>query len=281
MPFKAEGTFDVTITDAFISEAKFQPKDGELNNQGVPVETYYDVCIQVQSEQGDSDLWRGEMSNRNGVGNSAHLYRADLTLKTLQEIGFNVQSMTELEAQFVPANDRSISIPNLIGIKCTVTVERREYEDRQTGAKKSILFIKYLNALGSGGHAKRLSFDDFMARRRGQTQPQTPAAPPAAPAQPQYQAPAQQYQQPAQGYQQPAPTPQPLYNQVPVATPAPSAYPPAASQPPAPGNPAPAAPPATSPSAFQPSTPSAPSTPSVRGAQPPPAPAAPSPACPY
>ncbi len=253
MPFKSEGTFDVTITDAFISEAKFQPRDGELNNQGVPVETYYDVCIQVQSEQGDSDLWRGEMSNRNGVGNSAHLYRADLTLKTLQEIGFNVQSMTELEAQFVPANDRSISIPNLIGIKCTVTVERREYEDK-TGAKKSILFIKYLNALGSGGHAKRLSFDDFMARRR--TQSQTPAAPP-------------QYQAPAQGYQQPAPTPQPLYNQVPVAAPAP------------------AAPPATSPSAFQPSTPSAPSTPSVRGAQPPPAPpapaapAAPSPACPY
>lgn len=266
MPFKSEGTIDVTITDAFISEAKFQPKENELNNQGVPVETYYDVCIQVQNAEGDSDLWRGEMSNRNGVGNSAHLYRADLTLKTLQEIGFNVQSMTELEAQFVPANDRSISIPNLIGIKCTVTVERREYTNN-TGAQKSILFIKYLNALGSGGHAKRLSFDDFMARRRG-TAPQAAPAPatPAAPP---------QYQQPAQGYQQPAPTPQPLYNQVPAAAPAPSAYPPAASQPPAPGNPAPAA--------GDPRSPSIPSTPSIPSGSRPQAPAAPapSPACPY
>ena len=258
MSFKSEGTIDVTITDAFISEAKFQPKDGELNNQGVPVETYYDVCIQVANAEGDSDLWRGEMSNRNGVGNSAHLYRADLTLKTLQEIGFNVQSMTELEAQFVPANDRSISIPNLIGIKCTVTVERREYTDK-TGAQKSILFIKYLNALGSGGHAKRLSFDDFMARRR--TQPQTPAAPP------QYQQPVQTpYQVPAQ----PAPATQPLYNQVPVAAPQ------------APAAPSQAAAPVTPPSA--PSVPvgagPCPSV-SVRAPAAAPAPAAPSPACPY
>ena len=264
MSFTAEGNFDVTITDAFVSEAKFQPKENELNNQGIPVEAYYDVCIQVQNEQGDSDLWRGEMSNRSGVGNFAHLYRADLTLKTLQEIGFGVGSMTELEAQFVPANDRSISIPNLIGLKCTATVERREYTDNKTGAQKSLLFIKYLNALGSGGHAKRLSFDDFMARRR--TPPQTPAAPPAVPApQPQYQQPVQTpYQVPAQ----PAPATQPLYNQVPVAAPA-------ASQPPAPGNPAPAA--------GDPRSPSIPSTPSIpSGSRPqPPAPAAPSPACPY
>ena len=199
MSFKTEGTFDVTITDAFITDAKFQPKDGERNNQGVPVETYYDVCIQVANAEGDSDIWRGEMSNRNGVGNNAQLYRTDLTLKTLQEIGFGVQSMTDLENQFVPANDRSISIPNLVGLKCTVTIERREYEDRN-GVKKSINFIKYLNALGSG-HAKRLSFDDFMNRRRGAA-PATPAAPPApapVPAPQQYQAPVQTpYQVPSQ-----------------------------------------------------------------------------------
>ena len=240
MSFKTEGTFDVTITDAFITDAKFQPKDGERNNQGVPVETYYDVCIQVANAEGDSDIWRGEMSNRNGVGNYAQLYRTDLTIKTLQEIGFGVQSMTDLENQFVPANDRSISIPNLIGLKCTATVERREYEDRN-GVKKSINFIKYLNALGSG-HAKRLSFDDFMNRRRGAA-PATPAQP--APAQPQYQAPAQ-----------------------PAASSAYPAYPSAPQQ----SAPAPAAPPAAPAYAQGPSSPSRPSGPST---------AAPSPACPY
>ena len=275
MSFKTEGTFDVTITDAFITDAKFQPKDGERNNQGVPVETYYDVCIQVANAEGDSDIWRGEMSNRNGVGNNAQLYRTDLTLKTLQEIGFGVQSMTDLENQFVPANDRSISIPNLVGLKCTVTIERREYEDRN-GVKKSINFIKYLNALGSG-HAKRLSFDDFMNRRRGAA-PATPAAPPAAPAYAQgptgptsptgptiaNPAPQQQYQTPVQTqYQVPA---------QPAAAPAPQqqfqSYPP-----PPPMAQAPAAP------AYAQSVPAAPAAPAV----PPAAPAAPaaSPACPY
>ena len=257
MPFKTEGTFDVTITDAFITDAKFQPKDGERNNQGVPVETYYDVCIQVANAEGDSDIWRGEMSNRNGVGNNAQLYRTDLTLKTLQEIGFGVQSMTDLENQFVPANDRSISIPNLVGLKCTVTIERREYEDRN-GVKKSINFIKYLNALGSG-HAKRLSFDDFMNRRRGAA-PATPAAPPApapVPAPQQYQAPVQTpYQVPAQPAA--APAPQQQFQSYP---------------PPPPMAQAPAAP------AYAQSVPAAPAAPAV----PPAAPAAPaaSPACPY
>ena len=274
MSFKTEGTFDVTITDAFITDAKFQPKDGERNNQGVPVETYYDVCIQVANAEGDSDIWRGEMSNRNGVGNYAQLYRTDLTIKTLQEIGFGVQSMTDLENQFVPANDRSISIPNLIGLKCTATVERREYEDRN-GVKKSINFIKYLNALGSG-HAKRLSFDDFMNRRRGAA-PATPAAPPATPAYaqgptgptsptgPTIATPApQQYQTLVQTqYQVPA---------QPAAAPAPQqqfqSYPP----PPLMAQ-APAAP------AYAQSVPAAPAAPAV----PPAAPAAPaaSPACPY
>jgi len=271
--FKNEGIYDVTITDAFIVEAKFQPKDGERNNQGVPVEAYYDVCIQVSNAEGDSDIWRGEMSNRNGVGNYAQLYRTDLTIKTLQEIGFGVQSMTELENQFVPAQDRSISIPNLIGLKCTATVERREYEDRNTGAKKSFLYIKYLNAPGSG-HAKRLSFDDFMNRRRGAAQPAAPA-----PAYPQ-----QQYQAPA------APITQPSAPSVPVGagpcpsvsvreTPAQPAAAPAPQQqfqsypPPPPMAQAPAAP------AYAQSVPAAPAAPAV----PPAAPAAPaaSPACPY
>ena len=290
MSFKTEGTFDVTITDAFITDAKFQPKDGERNNQGVPVETYYDVCIQVANVEGDSDIWRGEMSNRNGVGNNAQLYRTDLTLKTLQEIGFCVQSMTDLENQFVPANDRSISIPNLVGLKCTVTIERREYEDRN-GVKKSINFIKYLNALGSG-HAKRLSFDDFMNRRRGAA-PATPATPPAAPAYAQgptgptsptgptiappapQQVPPQQYQAPATpAVPQAAPAPASAY----PANPAYPAYPSAPQAPAAPAYaqqsvPPPAAPPSAPAYAQSPTSPTSPTGTTTANPA--------SPACPY
>ena len=62
MNFRNEGIFEVTITDAFMAEAKFPPKEGELNAQGVPVDTYGDLCIQIQGANGETDLWRGEIS---------------------------------------------------------------------------------------------------------------------------------------------------------------------------------------------------------------------------
>lgn len=203
--FKAEGTFEVTIVEATVKECRFKQKENELNNRNEYVTTWYDVALLVQDAQGNNDTWSGEMSNRTGMGNSADKYRWELTLKTLQDIGFNVRTMQELELQFQPAADRTIFIPNLVGIKCRVVTENRTYK-KQDGTEGHAIRIKYLNGLNSDAGGKTLNFDEFMAARRGAA-PQ-PAAPMPAPAMmPPATAPVQNA---ANGYavpQQPAPYP--------------------------------------------------------------------------
>lgn len=197
MAFKTEGNIDVTVVDAYMSEAKFEAKDNETNNRNEFVKVYGDVCLLLQDKDGNSDIWHGEISNRSGTGTVAHLYRTDLTLKTLQEIGFNVTTLQELFDQFMTAEDGSITIPNLIGKEATITTERKTFPKRD-GTEGSAIQIKYLNAKG-GGKQRRLTMADLMARF-GINPVQ------AAPSQNIPQTPAPQVQQQAPQVQQQAPT---------------------------------------------------------------------------
>ena len=200
--FKVEGEFDVVVREAFMSEARFEAKPGEVNSRQEPVQTYGDVCLLLEDKDGNTDTWHGEISNRNGIGTKAHLYRTDLTLKTLQEIGFGVTSLAELGGQFVAESDGTVTIPNLVGMEATVTTEYKDYEKRDGTAGRA-LRIKYLNAKGSH-REKKLSMAEVMKRFGMGGQAQAVPAP-MAPMDPQgYMAP----QIPPQMPQAPAPAPQ-------------------------------------------------------------------------
>lgn len=184
MSFKVEGTIDVTVKEAYVQECRFPAKENEVNERGEMVQCYYEVALLVQDEAGNNDVWHGEISSRTGKGNAAALYRWEMTLKTLQDIGFNVQTVTQLEEQFQPTEQRSIYIPNLIGMKCKVVTENKEFTKRD-GSKATAIQIKYLNGINGGAGEKRLNFDEFMSRRSAAP---APAPAPAAP-QPQFQQP--------------------------------------------------------------------------------------------
>lgn len=219
MSFKTIGNIDVTIADAYIAEPKWDAKPGEKNNRGVPVTVWGDLCIIVKDDQGNTDVWKGELSNRTGNGTKSHLEQTAITLERLVEIGFNVPTFTDLMNQ---CNDDNV-LPNLIGMRCTVTTEEVTYTGKD-GTQKTGIFTRYLNRLGAGG-PKRMSKADFLRRV------QNPAPAPAAQV-PQYgsapgAAPAGYYQQPAAA---PAPAPAPAnpyaaFNQQPAAAPAPAPAP--------------------------------------------------------
>lgn len=204
--FKVEGEFDVVVREAFMSEARFEAKPGEVNSRQEPVQTYGDVCLLLEDKDGNTDTWHGEISNRNGIGTKAHLYRTDLTLKTLQEIGFGVTSLAELGGQFVAESDGTVTIPNLVGMEATVTTEYKDYEKRDGTAGRA-LRIKYLNAKGSH-REKKLSMAEVMKRFGMGGQAQAVPAP-MAPMNPQgYMAQPTAPQIPPQMPQAPVPAPQ-------------------------------------------------------------------------
>lgn len=231
--FKIDGDLEVTIADAYVTEAKFPAKAGEINNRNEYVQVFYDVVVLLKDAEGNTDTWHGEISNRTGTGTYAHMYRLDLTLKTLQDIGFNVRSLQELEQQFVANEKREIVIPNLVGIGCRASVEKSEKLNKYG---QPFYNVRYLNSLSSG--PKRLSFDTLMSAVSAA--PTAPAASPVAyvapapvaapapapvpatvPAAPAYAAPA-----PAPAAPMPPPAPAPVA--APVAAPAPAPAAPAA-----------------------------------------------------
>ncbi len=158
MAFKIEGIIDVTVTDAYISEAHWQPKDGELNNQGLPIQAWGDVCLTVTDKDGNSDIWRGELSNRDGNGNRAHQQQTDITLEKIVDIGFNVPTFQALMDQC----DDNMTIPNMIGMELSITTEKRSFKKRD-GKQGEAIQIKYINRRGEGG-PRRISKADFMAK---------------------------------------------------------------------------------------------------------------------
>lgn len=72
--FTSEGNFPVTIMEAVTAASKF------CNDQGA-----FDICLRVQTDDGQSDWWRGEVSHRYGTGNYANVTKMESTFKVLQE----------------------------------------------------------------------------------------------------------------------------------------------------------------------------------------------------
>ena len=169
--FKAEGTYDVTVTRAILGEAKFCQDAGA-----------FDVCIEVQDANGVSDWWRGEWSNRPGVGNAANRLRWELTMETLKKIGFPSDNLFE---QLQADAEGVANIPCLVGVQTTATVKMTEKEGK----------IYYnVHYLGDGGNApKGLNLGSLLAAY-GMTAPAAPQVQPQGAAR---QPAAQPVQQPA------------------------------------------------------------------------------------
>lgn len=125
MSFNIIGNIDVTVTDAYIAEPHWEAKPGEVNNKNIPVVVWGDVCLVVTDKDGNNDIWKGELSNRTGNGTRAHQEQTEVTLEKLVSIGFNTPTFNDLVEQC----DANNTIPNLVGLECSVTTEEREYED--------------------------------------------------------------------------------------------------------------------------------------------------------
>jgi len=91
MSFRQEGDFAVTITDAKVGESKFNKTPGAI-----------DVCIQVQTEDGQSDWWRGQWStDMTGHPQRQGWTEAQVTFEVLQQLGFQGNDFTTLAQQLI------------------------------------------------------------------------------------------------------------------------------------------------------------------------------------
>lgn len=180
---KKDGPVDVTIVAACVGAPKYplSDRDPAANSAGEAIAVWGDVIITCQDADGNTDNWHGELSNRNGVGNYAQSTHTEMTLKTLQEIGFAVADWNALYAQI----DEDGNIPNLLNLQATGNIVSREYDG------KTYYDIKYLNPLGSGGPKKISKADLFNSLQNGGFRKEQAQQNQPAPA-PQQQASAQQ-----------------------------------------------------------------------------------------
>lgn len=169
---KKDGPVDVTIVAACVGAPKYPPseRDSAANSKGEAIAVWGDVILTCQDADGNTDSWHGELSNRNGVGNYAQVTHTEMTLETLQKIGFAVADWNALYAQI----DEDGNIPNILNMQATANIVSREYDG------KTYYDVKYLNPLGSGG-PKKMSKAELLASlngggfRKGQA-PSAPAA---------------------------------------------------------------------------------------------------------
>ena len=99
--FTSEGKFPVTITEALLTEAKFNETDPNA----------FDVCLHVETEDGQSGDWTGEISNNYGAWAPwSDKRQSEITLITLKKLGWN------------HGLDFS-KIEELVGVKTTATTK--------------------------------------------------------------------------------------------------------------------------------------------------------------
>jgi len=156
MPFKVEGHFKGKVLDVMIAEPQFAREDPDA----------FDVCIQVQGPDGQSDWWRGEVSGAYGKGNAATKTQKQLTMESLEKIGFKGNDLTKLV--------------NLVGREIEYTVVARSY--KKDGVEKTVFDVRYLGPNEFG--PKRLDASAMSAKLKamGFAAPAA-ATPPAQPAQ--------------------------------------------------------------------------------------------------
>jgi hypothetical protein len=99
MRFPDEGTYEVEIIEAAITDCKFKTPPPA-----------FDVALKVRDEAGHEDWWHGEVSRTYGKGNFADRTQAQITLDVLREIGYqHGQDFSKLDT--------------LVGMKTLATVE--------------------------------------------------------------------------------------------------------------------------------------------------------------
>jgi hypothetical protein len=154
--FTKEGNFTVMMKEVVFSPPKFAENDPNA----------FDVNIRVETEDGQSDWWRGEMSTSFGKGNVAHLTQAQLTMQTLGKLGFEGYDLTSLA-------------DSIVGKTTTAWVKA------STPTADGKVFYNVRGLGGSGGSKpEEIGMDAVkakMAALMGGGQPAPQAAPQAAP----------------------------------------------------------------------------------------------------
>jgi hypothetical protein len=163
--FKSAGQHKVTILEAYIAEPKFS-KDP----------TAVDVAIKVRGAEGEEDSWTGEISNEYGVGNAAGKKQWELTVSSLERIGWshgiNIsdETLTEL-------------VGHEIDVGAVQAFEKDGKTPKLTKKGEPIFNIRYLGAKPESFGPKKMEAADAKARLAalfGASAPSTGAAPVAA-----------------------------------------------------------------------------------------------------
>lgn len=130
--FTAAGTYSVQITGALLADARF-------NNDP----NAFDVCLEVKHlESGAEDVWRGEFSNGYGRGKVAHKKQRELTVESLQKIGWQ-------------SGEDFSQLPALVGMEIQVGVVESVTD------KGTYYNVRYL---GGGNAEKPEAITDFAQR---------------------------------------------------------------------------------------------------------------------
>ena len=90
--FTSAGTHKARIDDVQFAEPKFAKGEND-----------FDICIHVVSieDPGQSDWWRGEVSQNYGKGNFATQTQAQITMGTLRKLGFEGEDRSTLADQIM------------------------------------------------------------------------------------------------------------------------------------------------------------------------------------
>lgn len=138
--FQKDGPVTVVLGEVAFAEPKFPGAD----------QNAFDVCVQCTHAEDPAqvDWWRGEWSNNYGKGNFASMTQAEITMKTLRNIGFEGDDLTTLADQ-------------ITGKRVPAMIKASEKDG------KTYYNIQYIGASG-GGNAptadKVLSKDAMKAR---------------------------------------------------------------------------------------------------------------------
>jgi hypothetical protein len=176
--FQSEGQHEVKITEACLCVSPYDKSERD-----------HAVALHLQDlhDAGQSDWWYGVLSNEYGTGNNSGRKRWELTVETLEKIGWT---------QGQRLNDETLQ--SLVGVETEVGVKSREYNG------KTYYDAKYLGPASFG--PKRVKSKDVEAQLRemfGSAALEGGAAAPAA-------APAK-----AKSAPKPAPAPAPVVDENP------------------------------------------------------------------
>jgi hypothetical protein len=137
--FKSAGNFSVTIKRAITAKSKFNTTDPQA----------FDICIQVATDDGQEDWWRGEVSSKYGKGNYSDRTQAQITMETLQRVGYK------------HGYDLS-KLNSLVGMKTSAWVKESKPQVCDDGVERV-----FYNVAGIGGNSNEPeAIDAAEAARR-------------------------------------------------------------------------------------------------------------------